>query len=60
MMDLLAELVDAGTLEAVPGYNGHAAYRMKPTTEAAPKRAREPDDHWPEPDDWPDDDPWLA
>jgi hypothetical protein len=59
LTDLLAELVDAGTLEAIPGVQGHAAYRVKLGDGSKPKRA-DPEDHWPEPDDDPDGDPWMA
>lgn len=58
LMDLLAELVAAGTLEATPGYHGHAAYRVRAAAAASAKVATE--EPWPEPDDSEDDDPWFA
>ena len=60
LLELLADLVKEDVLEAVPGVQGHAAYRLRPTTDAAPKRGKEPEEHWPEPEDEPDEDPWLA
>ena len=59
LVDLLAELVKDDQIAAVPGVQGHAAYRLRQTTVAAPKRA-DPEEYWPEPEDDPDDDPWLA
>jgi len=60
LVDLLAELVKDNVIDAVPGVQGHAAYRLRPTTEASTKRAVEPEDHWPEPEEDPDEDPWMA
>lgn len=64
LAEALAELVKAGEVEAVPGYQGHAAYRVAGGAAKPAKTSTvdpvAPDDHWPEPEaDDPDDD-WLA
>lgn len=62
LTDLLAELVEGGVIESIPGVQGHGAYRLTDKGRGGKPVAKpvEPEEHWPEPEDDPDDDPWMA